>query len=62
MTYYSESQKRASRKFNENAYDRLYITIPKGQKDQIRQIAESGGISINGFIKEAIEEKINRRQ
>lgn len=59
---YSEAQKRASRKYNESAYDRLYITIPKGQKERIKQIAEESGKSINGFINEAIEDKIKGRQ
>ena len=35
----SESQKKASRKWNANNLDRIYITVRKGQKDIIQEIA-----------------------
>jgi len=54
MTY-SESQKRASRKYNENNYDRLFITVPKGKKDEYKRKAEAAGKSLNQYIVERIE-------
>ena len=59
MTYYTEAQKRASRKYNENNYDRLYITIAKGKKEQIKEKAEKTGMSINEFVVSLIEESLN---
>ena len=42
------------------AYDRINLTVPKGQKEIIQAYAEAQGKSVNGFINEAIEEKIER--
>ena len=41
-------------------YDRINLTVPKGQKEIIKAHAESQGKSVNGFINEAIEEKMER--
>jgi len=40
-------QKRA---FNEKAYDRLAITIPKGQKAAVEDHAAGRGFSVNGLV------------
>ena len=32
----------SKRKYNEKAYDRLYITVPKGDKDKISKYALDG--------------------
>ena len=37
-------------KFNEQAYDRLAITIPKGQKQAVEAHAKSKGESVNGLV------------
>lgn len=42
------------------AYDRINLTVPKGQKEIIQAHAEAMGKSVNGFINEAIEEKMER--
>ena len=36
------------------AYDRINLTVPKGQKDLIQAHAEAQGESTNGFINRAI--------
>lgn len=59
MTY-SESQKRASAKYNAKAYDRIELKVKKGKKDEIKEHAESMGESVNGFINRAIDETIAR--
>ena len=51
---------RANRKYNEKAYDRLYATVKRGQKEQIKQHSELMGESLNGFINRAIREAIER--
>lgn len=40
--------------FNEKAYDRLAITIPKGQKATVQAAAEQEGESINGYTNKAL--------
>ena len=37
------------------AYDRINLTVDKGQKDVIKAHAESRGESVNAFINRAIE-------
>lgn len=43
------------------AYDRINLTVPKGQKDEIKAHADvfDGG-SVNGFINRALRETIAR--
>ena len=47
-------------KYMRKVYDRIGLTVPKGNKDKIKTHAESMGESVNGFINRAIEETINR--
>lgn len=47
-------------RYNEKAYDRIALVVPKGQKDIIKAHAESRGESINGFIQRAINEAIQK--
>lgn len=39
-----------SRNYNERAYDRLAITIPKGQKAAVEAAAARKGISTNALV------------
>ena len=43
-----------TRAYNERAYDRLAITIPKGQRAAVQAAAEKDGESINGFVGKAL--------
>lgn len=54
------AQTRAKNKYNAKVYDSLRIVVPKGKKDIIKAYAESKGKSINGFVNEAIDEKMQR--
>ena len=40
--------------FNEKAYDRLAITIPKGQKATVQAAAEREGESLNNYTNKAL--------
>ncbi len=44
------------RRYNEKAYDRLAITIPKGQKTSVEAHAQSKGLSVNGLINALLRE------
>lgn len=39
-----------TRAYNERAYDRLAITIPKGKKSEVEAHAKAKGESINGLV------------
>lgn len=39
-----------TRAYNEKAYDRLAITIPKGQKQAVEAHASGKGQSVNGYV------------
>ena len=41
-------------------YDRINLTVPKGQKDVIQAHASALGESVNGFIGRAISETMER--
>lgn len=56
----SEARKRANRKYNEKAYDRIALTVKKGEKDRLKAHAEQQGETLNGFINRAIDETIKR--
>lgn len=56
----SESQKKASAKYNLKAYDRIELKVKKGEKDLIKAHAEKQGESLNAFINRAISEAIAR--
>lgn len=43
-------------KWNDKAYDRINLTVPKGQKDTIKEHADTMGESVNGFIQRAIKQ------
>lgn len=42
------------------AYDRINLTVDKGQKDVIKAHAESRGESVNAFINRAIENQMKQ--
>lgn len=45
-----ENQTDYKRKFNEVAYDRISVTIPKGRKQAVETFAKSRGETVNGLI------------
>lgn len=51
---------KANRKYNEKAYDRLAITVVKGEKETIQDFAAKQGQSLNSYVNDAIKEKIER--
>ena len=56
----SKAQQRAVNKYVANNYDRVLVTMPKGQKDFIKTHAEAMGESVNAFIGRAIAEAMER--
>lgn len=56
----TDAQKRATTKYTRENYDKILVTIPKGERDGIKRAAESAGMSMNAFIVAAIKEKIEK--
>ena len=56
----TEAQKMATRKYNEKAYDRIELTVPKGRKSELQAHAQGRGESLNGFVNRAIDETVER--
>jgi predicted HicB family RNase H-like nuclease len=56
----SKAQQKAVHKYVKNNYDRLEITVPKGQKSIFKAHAEQQGESMNQFVVRAINETMER--
>ncbi|WP_394924166.1 hypothetical protein [uncultured Robinsoniella sp.] len=52
----SKAQQKAVHKYVKNNYDRIELTVPKGQKATIKEHAEQQGESMNSFVVRAINE------
>ena len=51
---------RAHNKYISKTYDRVNLTLPKGQKEDVQAHAAARGESVNGFIGRAILETMER--
>lgn len=51
---YSEAQKKASRKYNENNYKRINMYLLPKDKERWEAEAKSQGISLSEFIKQCV--------
>lgn len=47
-------------RYNEKTYDRINLTVPKGNKESIEAHAAGHGESVNAFIRRAITETMER--
>lgn len=47
-----------TRAYNEKAYDRISVTVPKGRKQAIEAHAEKAGESVNGLINKLLRENM----
>ena len=59
MAPISEARKRANETYLKTQ-DEIKIRVPQGQKAEIQAHAEARGESLNGFVKRAIAETIER--
>lgn len=50
----SEARKKANEKYNAKAYDQVKIIMKKGQREQVKEFAESRGLSLNAYINKLI--------
>lgn len=61
MAYKDKAKKTAyQNEFIKQAYDRINLTVPKGQKEVIQAAAERAGESVNAYINTAIAQRMER--
>lgn len=60
MRKYTDAKKEGNRKWDAANLDRISIAIPKGQKDLIKAAANQAGQSLNAYVAQAIEERMER--
>ena len=48
------------KRYEDKAYDKVLVRMPKGKKEVIQTHADSRSQSVNSFIIEAIDEKMER--
>lgn len=58
----AKAQTKASAKYNAKAYEEIKLRVKIGEKEEIRQFAESQGLSLNGYINKLIAENMNGHQ
>ena len=56
----SKAQQKAVYKYMTKAYDRINLTVPKGQREIIKAHALSQGESVNGFLLRAIKQTMEQ--
>lgn len=61
MSYYSQSQKEATAKYNKKSYDDIKIRVKKGEKEKIKSYAQSLEKSINKYICDLIYEDMDKK-
>lgn len=58
----SKAQQRAVNKYVKNNYDRILLTVPKGEKEVIQRAASAAGVSLNAYIRGAVSDRIQRER
>ena len=56
----SKAQQAAVHRYVKSNYDRLELTLPKGQTELIKAFAARKGASVNAFVARAIAEAMER--
>lgn len=46
-------------RYNKKTYDQINLRVPKGQKEQIQQIASNANMSVNEFYRNALDKYID---
>lgn len=60
MRKYTDAKKEGNRKWDAANLDRISIAIPKGQKELIKAAANQARQSLNAYVAQAIEERMER--
>lgn len=57
---YTEAQAKAAKKYLKESVEDIRIRVPKGQKDIIKAAAESVGESLNTYVRNAIDRRMEQ--
>jgi len=57
----SKAQQKAVQKYVSEKYDRVMLTMPKGRKAVIQDYAVAVGQSLNGYVVQAVDERMERQ-
>lgn len=56
----SKAQQKAVAKYMKNNYDEIKVRVEKGKREIIKVAAEQAGESLNGYIKKAVDQRMER--
>lgn len=56
----TDAQRKANAKYREKAIKRIPLDVPKADYETIKAHSEARGESVNGFVKRAISETMER--
>ena len=54
----SKARQKANRKWNESNLERIYVTVKKGQKKIIQDIATQNGQTLNAYVIDAVKMRL----
>ena len=57
---YTEAQKKSAKKWDAANLDRVSVAMPKGKKDAIKEAASAAGESMNQYIINAVDQRMER--
>ena len=60
--YMAKKETDYKRKFNEDNYDRIYVTAIKGKKEEYKALAERNGMSLNAYIVQLLDEQFAKQK
>jgi predicted HicB family RNase H-like nuclease len=55
-------KKRNQYAFDKTKYDHVHLQLQKGRKAEVQERAESAGQSLNGYITQAVDERMEREK
>ena len=56
----TDARRKASAKYLKESVEDIRIRVPKGRKEEIKAHADNKGMSLNGYVVQAIDERIER--
>ena len=57
---YTEAQKKSAKKWDAANLDRVSVAMPKGEKNNIKEAASAAGESMNQYIINAVDQRMER--
>lgn len=58
----TEAQKKANSKYREKSIKRIPLDVQKEKYEEIKAAADAAGEKVNGYIKKAIDQRMEREQ